>query len=98
MIKNTKTAEWAAHIAFTQAVAAELYAAHVAGLGANAVKRFDDAITARAKSALNETALALAKIPNNPQANAFAKELVDGAERMIADNMAAMKAPAAKDG
>ncbi len=92
MIANTKTAEWALHIAVLQAVVGELYAGHVAGLPADQVKALNDRIVARSKACANDLALFLGKQPQ-PQAHLFAKEILDTADRVIGETMAEM-APA----
>lgn len=98
MIGNTKTAEWAIHIAVLQAATAALYRAHLATLPASAIKPLNDATAAAARGAVNETALFLSKMPNAPKAASFARELLDNSDALIAALIAEMAAdvPAAK--
>jgi hypothetical protein len=92
MISNTKTAEWALHIAVLQSIVADLYAEHVREMPAADVKALNERITARSKAAATEMALFLGKQPD-PKANVFAKELLDTSDRVIAETLAEMQAP-----
>jgi hypothetical protein len=93
MIRNTKTAEWALHIAVLQAALGEIYALQVAAMTAEQKKVLDGRIGAKAKAAIDETAAFLSKLPNNPKANCFAREIATLADVAIAEAIAEMQPP-----
>jgi hypothetical protein len=94
MISNTKTAEWALHIAVLQSVVAELFAAQVSKLPADEAKALEERITAKSKAAVDEIVASLSK--RDAKATLFGKELADCADKVIASTLAEMGAsPAA---